>query len=65
VSPAQLYEGLTVSYLLSSVLNVDLTQQHKAAAMRVGGILTRLGFTKRQRMVNGVRMWRWFPSVLE
>jgi putative DNA primase/helicase len=65
VSPTQLYEGLTVAYLLSSVLNVDLTQQHKAAAMRVGGILTRLGFTKRQRMVNGVRMWRWFPSVLE
>lgn len=65
VSAVQLYEGLTVGYLLSSVLSVDVTQQHKAAAMRVAGILTRLGFVKRQRMISGVRMWRWFSSVVQ
>lgn len=51
---------LTASDLLQAV-DVDVDKQHVGASMRVGGILTRLGWTKARRTEAGGRAWRWYP----
>jgi len=43
-------------------LKLDPAQQHKAAAMRAAGILTRLGWTKRRVRRGGRRTTVWAPS---
>ena len=55
---------LTVTELLQS-LEVDIDKQHIAAAMRMGGILTRMGWTKARRTEKDGRAWRWYPPEVE
>jgi len=54
---------LTVTELLLA-LDVDIDKQHIAAAMRMGGILTRMGWTKARRSEDAGRAWRWYPPEL-
>ena len=63
VTAADIRDGVTVAHVLGAVLAIDVGQQHKAAAMRVAGILTRLGWTKRKGSFNGRRESRWFPAT--
>ena len=63
ITATEMREGVTVAHVLGAVLNIDVGQQHKAAAMRVAGILTRLGWTKRKGSFNGRRESRWFPAT--
>lgn len=53
-------EGWTVEDLLGGALDKDKDKQSKGDEMRIGGILTRLGFVKRRVQVGGKRRWRWF-----
>lgn len=55
-------DGWTVEQLLGGALDKDKDKQSKADEMRIGGILTRLGFVKRRIQVNGKRRWRWLPG---
>ena len=63
VTAADLRDGVTVAHVLGAVLAIDVGQQHKAAAMRVAGILTRLGWRKKKGSFNGRRESRWFLST--
>lgn len=63
ITAADIRDGVTVAHVLGVVLNIEVGQQHKAAAMRVAGILTRLGWTKRKGSFNGRRESRWFPAT--
>ena len=63
VTAADIRDGVTVAHVLGAVLAIDVGQQHKAAAMRVAGILTRLGWRKKKGSFNGRRESRWFLST--
>ena len=52
---------LTVTEILQA-LEVDTDRQHVAQSMRIGGILTRRGWTKnRRKEADEGRAWRWYP----
>ena len=59
-SPANPSEGFTIETLLNGAIDKDDDRQTKADEMRIGGILTALGFVKRRPRTDGVRTWRWF-----
>ena len=58
--PANPSEGFTIETLLNGAIDKDDDRQTKADEMRIGGILTALGFVKRRASTDGVRAWRWF-----
>jgi len=53
-------DGFTVEEVLNDAIQKDADRQSKADEMRIGGILTAMGFEKARRQVNGVRAWRWY-----
>ncbi len=52
---------VVVDDVLTEGLKLDAAQQHKGSAMRVAGILTRLGWHKRRVQRGGRRLVRWYP----
>lgn len=50
----------TVAELLTDALKMDLAQQSKGAQMRMAGLLTAIGWSKRRAWSTGSREWRWF-----
>lgn len=57
-------EGLQVSDILGRALEMDPKDQGKHHEMRAGGILQRLGFTKKRVRRGGKKRVRWFrPST--
>lgn len=55
-------DGFTVEAILNACLKKDDDKQTKADEMRLGGILTALGYVKRRQQAGGVRAWRWYPQ---
>jgi putative DNA primase/helicase len=53
--------GFSVTDVLDDALNKATKDQNKADEMRIGGILTGLGFVKRRTKVTGRRVIRWYP----
>lgn len=51
----------TVYDVMSVALKMEPRDCHKAAQMRVSGILAGLGWTKQRKQVSGVRAWLWAP----
>ena len=51
--------GFTVEEVLNEAIKKDDDKQTKGDEMRVGGILTALGYVKVRASRNGVRAWRW------
>ena len=52
--------GVVVSEILEKAIEMDTDKWGKHHEMRIGGILTSLGYDrKRVRMGNGARVWRW------
>lgn len=60
--PQTLSEGFTVEALLNDCMKKDDDKQTKADEMRLGGILTALGYVKRRKTVDGRRSFRWYPK---
>lgn len=55
-------KGITAEIILNDALDMDSDKQGKHNEMRVGGILSGLGYVKRRTQVQGRRRWRWFPG---
>jgi predicted P-loop ATPase len=53
-------DGFTIETILNGAIQKDDDRQTKADEMRLGGILTALGYVKRRAMVDQVRSYRWF-----
>lgn len=53
-------EAFTIEAILNGALKKDDDRQSRADEMRLGGILTALGYIKRRTRDDGVRAWRWF-----
>jgi predicted P-loop ATPase len=58
-------EGFTVETLLNGAIKKDDDRQTKADEMRLGGILTALGYVKRRTRTDGARAWRWYPTSVD
>jgi putative DNA primase/helicase len=54
--------AVVLADVLTEGLRLDAAQSHKGAAMRVAGILTRLGWLKRRVRTNGKRRTVWEPA---
>jgi predicted P-loop ATPase len=53
-------ESCTISDLLTHAVGVDLDKQHKGHQMRIGGVMTELGWIKTRGRRGGsvVRLWK-------
>lgn len=51
--------GVSVAEVLTEAVKKERALQHKADEMRVGGILTALGWVKRRERHDGRRVYRW------
>lgn len=54
-------KGVTAEIILNAALEMDGDKQGKHSEMRVGGILTGMGYSKRRVQIAGKRKWRWYP----
>jgi predicted P-loop ATPase len=53
-------DGFTSEDVLNDAIEKPADRQSKADEMRIGGILTALGYTKQRNRRDGVRAWRWY-----
>jgi predicted P-loop ATPase len=53
-------DGFTSEDVLNDAIEKPADRQSKADEMRIGGILTGLGYTKQRNRRDGVRAWRWY-----
>lgn len=55
-------EFAETSTILSADLGIKVGDQTRFDEMRVAGILTKSGYTRKRTMVNGSRAWRFYPT---
>jgi hypothetical protein len=48
--------------VLNTAIRKDDDKQTKGDEMRVGGILTAIGYSRKRAQVNGARAYRWYVN---
>jgi hypothetical protein len=60
--PTNSNRGFTVEDVLNHAIKRDDDKQTKGDEMRVGGILTAIGYSRKRAQVNGARAYRWYVN---
>ena len=55
----------TTQEILSGAIKMDTDRQNRATSMRLAGILSSSGWTKKRTSVGGKRVYKWIPPTVE
>ncbi len=56
-----LQQGATVADILQNAIGITPDRQNRSTSIRLGTLLSNMGWSKNRRSINGSRVWLWYP----